>query len=140
MKREFSAGVVVYHKTKQHRLYLLLQYGADGFGHWDFPKGHIEKEESKEEAALRELKEETGLEVTLAAGFEQAFSYFFKDPKTHELVLKKVYFFVAPSAHKAVTLSYEHTDYTWLPFEQAVEKLTFKNAKELLEHVEAWLE
>ena len=136
MKREFSAGVIVYHETKQHRLYLLLQYGA---GHWDFPKGHIEKGEEKQEAALRELKEETGLEVTLSEGFEQAFSYFFKDSKTHDLVLKKVYFFVAPSTSKVVTLSYEHSDYVWLPFEQAIEKLTFKNAKELLEHVDSWL-
>lgn len=136
MKREFSAGVVVYHQTPQHRYYLLLQYGA---GHWDFPKGHIEKGENKQEAALRELKEEAGLVLTLQEGFEHSFSYFFKNPKTHELILKEVYFFIASSPHKKVTLSFEHTDFAWLPFDKALEQLTYKNAQELLAEVDAWL-
>ena len=133
MKKEFSAGVVVYRQTENHRYYLLLRYGA---GHWDFPKGHIEKEETKQQAALRELKEETGLKVTLEPDFEHSFTYFFKYPKTAELILKEVCFFVARTDHKTVKLSGEHTDFAWLSYEDAVEQVTYKNAKELLAAVE----
>lgn len=142
MKREFSAGVVVYHQTPQHRYYLLIKHGPQawyGAGHWDFPKGHIEKGENKQQAALRELKEETGLELTLQEGFEHTFSYFFKNSKTHDLIHKDVYFFIAPSPHKDITLSFEHSDFAWLSFDKAMEKLTYKNAQELLTAVDAWL-
>jgi len=136
MKQEFSAGVVVYHQTPQHRYYLLLHYGA---GHWDFPKGHIEKGENKQQAALRELQEEAGLELALQEGFEHSFSYFFKN-KAHELILKEVYFFVAACPHKKVTLSFEHTDFAWLPFDKAIDQLTYNNAQELLTAVDGWLQ
>ncbi|MFH1332713.1 MAG: NUDIX domain-containing protein, partial [archaeon] len=54
MIKEKSAGVIVYNNGE----FLILQYTA---GHWDFPKGHIEKGETERETALRELKEETGI-------------------------------------------------------------------------------
>lgn len=136
MKREFSAGVVVYRQTEKHRYYLILRYGA---GHWDFPKGHIENNETKQEAALRELKEETGLKVSLESNFEHTFTYFFKQSKTHELILKEVYFFIAHTTRKTVRLSFEHTDFAWLSYEDALAQLTYKNAKELLVAVETWL-
>ena len=76
MKREFSAGVVVFSMRNKTIEYLLLHYAS---GHWDFPKGHIEKGETKQETALRELKEEAGMSAQLCEGFEDSFEYFFKD-------------------------------------------------------------
>ena len=52
---EHSCGIVLFHAKK----ILLLKY--KGGGHWDFPKGHIEKGESETETTLRELREETGI-------------------------------------------------------------------------------
>lgn len=138
MKREFSAGIVVFfQENNKEREYLLLHYEA---GHWDFAKGHIEGDESKEQAAFRELQEETGLagkEVTLVPGFEQSFEYFFKNDD--ELILKKVYFFIGRSVSKTVKLSSEHIGYQWLHINQAFEQLTYKNAKELLHQVDHFL-
>ena len=140
MKREFSAGIIIFFEHNKKREYLLLHYQS---GHWDFPKGHIEKDETKEHAALRELKEETGLETEIFPSFEGSFSYFhhLPDPysRTKELAFKTVYFFVGKIDDKAVTLSHEHIGYKWLLFEQAVEQLTYDNAKEILQKAEDFL-
>ena len=141
MKRLFSAGIVVYRldcsQDPCKRLYILLHYQA---GHWDFPKGQIEKGETKEQAALRELEEETGLTADIVSGFQDTFVYWFRGYKKGELTHKTVYFFVGKTDQKKVTLSDEHIGYEWLAYEQALEKLTHKNAKELLKNVEAFLQ
>lgn len=131
----YSAGIVVYRTKNKNIEYLLLQYSA---GHWDFAKGKIEQGESKEQAALRELKEETNLTATIQPDFMQSFEYFFTDydgEKAH----KTVYFFVGQANSENVILSDEHTDFAWLPYQKAFEQLTFKNAKELLQEVENYL-
>ena len=108
--------------------YLLLHYGE---GHWDFPKGNQEKNETEEQTAAREIKEETGIEdIEFVEGFKETVKYFYK--KDEETVFKEVAFFLAQSATEHVTLSKEHIGYAWLSYEHANKKLTFNNAKELL--------
>ena len=134
MKFLFSAGIVVFRKKNDTREFLLLHYQG---GHWDFAKGKIEKGESKEDAALRELKEEADIEATILDGFEDELSYFFKHKG--ELIKKTVYFFVGEAKHGTVTLSHEHQGFAWLPYKKALEQLTFKNAKETLERANRFL-
>lgn len=137
MKMERSAGVIVYSQdnlTKQ-RKYLLLLYPK---GHWDLPKGKLEKNESKLEAAIRELKEETNLEAEIIPGFEESLNYHFRGFKK-ELIHKEVTFFVAKALHKNVILSEEHFDYMWLPYEKALNQLTFENARNVLIKAENFL-
>ncbi len=134
MQFQFSAGIVVFRMQDGQREYLLLHYPH---GHWDLPKGKIEKGESKEQAAVRELKEETSLDAEIINGFEQKFEYFFKHDG--ELVKKTVYFFVAKALSNDVQLSFEHVGSDWLPYTQARARLTFKNAKVLLQEVEQFL-
>jgi len=135
MKFLFSAGVIVYFKRKDKIQYLLLRYSK---GHWDFPKGGIEKDETKEQAALRELKEEAGQLVQLHEKFEHSFEYFFKD-NDGDLAKKKVYFFIGKTKSKKVALSHEHTDFAWLELDDALQKLTYDNAKTLLKKADAFL-
>ncbi len=138
MKREHSAGVVVYFKPisgDKEIEYLILHYGS---GHWDFPKGKLEAGETEIEAALRELKEETGLEAMLNPDFEDSLSYFFKTPQG-QLVHKKVTFFVGETFTQTVTLSYEHIGYKWLVFKEAVKQLTFENARQVLIHADQFV-
>ncbi len=99
--------------------------------YWDFPKGKVEENETYKEAALREVKEETGLTVTLQEGFEQSIIYFFKDLQG-DLVDKTVIYFTGEASSKEVLLSAEHTDYIWLPFNESVAQLTYANAKNVL--------
>ena len=104
---------------KPTRMYLLLNYRR---GYWDLPKGKLEKGETNLQAAIRELKEETGLGGEIHEGFEQSLSYMFKDPDG-DLVQKTVTFFVGKASTKEVILSYEHLSYKWLPYKEAVAKI-----------------
>ena len=94
MPKEKSCGAVVFVRQKDGIKYLLLHYGA---GHWDFPKGKQEKNETEEQAAAREIKEETGIEdIEFAEGFKETVKYFYK--KDEETIFKEVVFFLAQAA------------------------------------------
>ncbi len=136
LKRQFSAGIIPYIIKNNKRLYLLLHYES---GHWDFPKGQIEKGETKHQAAVRELQEEAGISAEMDNDFEESFSYFFRD-RDGTLVKKEVYFFVGKANSEKITLSFEHQDYAWLEFENAITQLTYKNAKELLTQANIFLQ
>lgn len=128
--QEYSAGIIVFTDTVSpgKRLYLLLHYTS---GHWDFAKGHIEGAETKEEAAYRELFEEAGIHATLFADFMETIQYWLTN-KRHERVKKEVYFFVGRAIETEVKLSHEHIDFAWLSYTQAMEWLTYQNARDIL--------
>ena len=133
--REKSAGAVVFYNGENGPEYLLLLYEA---GHWDFPKGGIEEGETEITAAIREIKEETGLtDIEIIHGFRKEIHYNFR--KNKNLVKKTVVFYLAKTNTKNVTLSFEHKDFIWLPYEAAYNKLTFKTAKETLEMAHRFL-
>ena len=127
MKQERSAGAIVFKKDKEP-LFLLLHYEAK---HQDFPKGNIEKGETDQETVKREIKEETGIKgIEIIKDFKEKISYYFKFKG--ELINKTVVFYLAKTKTKQVKLSFEHIGSIWLPYDKAMEKLTFKNAKEIL--------
>ena len=128
MIKERSAGAVILYAAEGEPEYLLLHYTA---GHWDFPKGNIEPGESELETVRREVEEETGIrDIELVYGFRKLIRYHYRKGK--ELVSKEVVFYLAESKTKDVRISWEHTGYVWLGYEDALKKLTYKNAKELL--------
>jgi len=133
MPVEKSAGAVIFKKEEGKNFYLLLQY--PGLRHpktyWDLPKGHIEKGEKEQETVKREVKEETGLEdIEIIPGFKETIKYFFKWEGKN--ILKFVTFYLVKAKTEKVKISDEHMSYVWLVYEKALEKLTFKNAKEIL--------
>jgi len=131
MVRERSAGVIVYRDDPTApggRVFLLLDYGR----YWDLPKGHVEKGEDDLTAAVRELEEETSIsDAELIDGFSREMTYWFRHRK-RGLIRKEVIFFLARTDRKRIEISNEHEGFTWLPLEEAIEKLTYKNAKELM--------
>ncbi len=134
MGREISAGVILV-RNNPRREYLLLDYGS----HWDFPKGHIEPGEDPQTTAARELQEETGIrDARIVPGFKESMRYFYR--KAGEGMLKVVIFFLAETPTGEVTLSHEHSGYLWLPYEDALKRLTFKNARDLLANAQAFLD
>ncbi len=129
---ERSAGALIFNRTPEGRRYLLLRYPA---GHWDFPKGNIEKGESPEQTMIREVREETGLvDIVPVPGFMKVIEYFYKrDGRT---VHKQVTFFLAESKEEKVVLSFEHRDYVWLSREEALKVVTYPNSTMLLRAAE----
>ena len=128
MAQEKSCGAVLFKRHKEGAKYLLLHYQA---GHWDFPKGNQEKNETEEKTVAREIKEETGIEdAEFVKGFKETIKYFYK--KGEETVYKEVAFYLVESSTESVILSSEHIGYVWVSYEHGIKKLTFNTSKELL--------
>lgn len=131
---ERSRGAVIFRKEKNAILYLLLHYPS---GHWDFVKGNIEESEDDFETVRREAKEEAGLDVEILPSFKERITYFYK--KEGRTISKEVVFYVAEAKNKKVRLSYEHKGFKWLPFKEALEKITYKNSKQVMKNAHAFL-
>jgi 8-oxo-dGTP pyrophosphatase MutT (NUDIX family) len=130
MKKETSAGIVVFFKENSKFQYLLIQYNKKNEGYWGLPKGHIEKGETLIETAIRETKEETGLNVKPMDGFMKTIEYTFK--QNNDLIKKTVYFYVGESDTKEVKISHEHLDFVWLSYSDAIKKLTYDKDRDVL--------
>ena len=143
MPIEKSAGAIIFRKERGKIYYLVLYYPADkrilsSKGHWDYVKGHIEKGEVLEDTVRREAREEAGIEdLKFIEGFKEWYKYFFKLKDKN--IFKIVTFLLAETKTKKIKLSYEHLDYKWLPYEEVLKQLTFKNAKEVLRKANKYL-
>lgn len=115
--------------------YLLLHYES---GHWDFPKGHIEPGEDAQQTATRELKEETGITgICFVDGYKQTLRYFFRQKGIG--IFKIVIYYLAETNQSKVSLSHEHIGFDWLPYDLALQRLTFQNSQDLLEKAQVHL-
>ena len=128
MPFEKSAGAVIFRKEGGKIYYLILHYEM---GHLGFPKGNIEKGESLEDTVKREVKEETGIEdIEILNGFKEWIKYFYKLKDKN--IFKIVTYLLAETKTTEVKISWEHTGFEWLPYEEALNRLAFKNSKEIL--------
>ena len=84
MSYEKSCGAVVFRKYHGNIELLLIKHVVGG--HWSFPKGHVEPGETEEQTALREIKEETGIDVELNTSFREVVSYSPKRDTTKDVI------------------------------------------------------
>jgi len=125
MKKEKSAGAVIINKNNE---ILIIKHNQ---GHWSFPKGHIEKNETEKETALRKIKEETGLEVNLIENIKEISTY---NPKKE--IIKDVVFFLALSNDTKIKLQpSEVSDYKWLKYQECLNALTYEVDKIILHKI-----
>ena len=133
-----SAGVIIYRipPRKKEPHFLLLDYGR----HWDYPKGHVEKGEDDLAAALREAREETGIDdLKLHEGFRHEITYFFRD-RRKGLIRKTVVFFLGRTKASEAKLSFEHVGAEFLPYDQALKRVTYPTAKAALKAAREFLD
>ena len=124
---EKSCGAVVV-LTNTTPKYLLLHYEA---GHWDFVKGNVEPKESEKDTVIRELQEETGIvKARFIDDFREKTEYFYR--RQGATIHKEVILFLMETHTETVKLSFEHVGFIWLEYQHAMDKLTFKNAKDVL--------
>ncbi len=159
MPVEKSAGAIIFRKepfdTAQGKgdkiYYLLLHYPSAakakprsrvnslrGREYWDLPKGHIEKGEDILETVKREIFEETGLkDINFTGEFKETIKYFFKWEGKN--IMKFVTFYLVETKTKEVKISEEHVGFQWLSYDDAMSRLTFKNAKNILQKANDYL-
>ena len=122
-------GCIPYKQTSYGTM-LLMVLNTDGEDHWEFPKGRAESGETGEETALRELKEETGLEGKLAQTDPIEFSYEYEYGANR--IQKNIkYFFCEVSQDSEVIIQPgEIGSYIWLGLDEIEKKATYPKMKE----------
>lgn len=134
MKKEKSCGAIIFKKENGIIKYLILHMGL---GHNSLCKGHVENNESEEETAYREIKEETSLDVKIDTNFRKIITY---SPKKD--VIKDVVFFVAEVISNNIPID-NHDDevisFEWLEINEAIERLTFESDKSTLKEANSYI-
>lgn len=137
---DFSCGIVPMRQAEDGSVqFLLVKHNA---GHWAFPKGHPEKNETNVQTATRELAEETGLtrvEIRNDVPFDEQYLVVKSSGKR---VLKTVRYFLGdvPIAHsQPVADPSEIAEAHWLDEQAAIKRITFAEGTELFERVLAHL-
>lgn len=121
VKFEKSCGAVVFDKEKV----LVVKHQA---GHIDFPKGHMEEGETEEETAIREVKEETNIDIIL----ENAKCSIHYSPKPG--VQKEVVFFLAHKKSGTILPQLEEVqEASWIDCDEVMDILTFDTAREVFQ-------
>jgi 8-oxo-dGTP pyrophosphatase MutT (NUDIX family) len=126
---ETSAGGVIvrWHDTVPYVLLIL-----DPYKHWGFPKGHLENGETPDAAALREVAEETGLAHLVLGPRLATIDWHFR--ARGRLIHKFCHFYLIESPHGDTTPQADEgiTACRWLPLPEAIEAISYDNAREVL--------
>lgn len=133
MKQEKSCGAVIVTKETEEPKFLLIKHHNGG--HWAFPKGHVEGNETEEETALREIMEETHLTVELDTQFRHVVRY-----SPYEGTVKDVIYFMAYASEQEIHKQDEEVlDSSWSNFEEALALVTYENDRTILQAAKDYL-
>ncbi len=126
---ETSAGGVVFRVDEGRPVYLLIR---DSYQNWGFPKGHLESGELPEDAALREVTEETGLADLALRGAIETIDWFFRF--RGQLIHKVCHFYLMETAESTTSPQRAEgiTACRWVEFGDAQELISYANAREVL--------
>ena len=130
---EKSCGAIVYRSRADGVIEYLVLYQHRS-GTWSLPKGHVAAGETEQETALREVWEETGLNVVLQDGFRRELSY-----TVSAKALKHVVFFLAQAKGELSLGENEISDYIWAEKSAAIRRLGGRNMGKVVEAAEAFI-
>ncbi|MCE2901101.1 MAG: NUDIX hydrolase [Gemmatimonas sp.] len=126
---ETSAGGVVYRLQDGEPYFLLIR---DSYRNWGFPKGHLEIDEAADAAAMREVREETGLEAVTLDGEIDTIDWYFRF--RGRLVHKVCHFFLmrTDAAQTTPQRAEGITACRWARFDEAEQLVSYANARDVL--------
>ena len=130
-RRETSAGGVVFRLVDGEPRFLLI---CDAHGNWGFPKGHVEKGEAREAAAVREVIEETGLPALTLVELIESIDWVFR--WQGELIRKRCHFFLmaTDAEHTSPQTDEGITACEWTTAPDGMRRITYANARNVLRH------
>lgn len=135
-REEVSAGGIVFRRDGDRTFYLLIR---DPYRNWGFPKGHLEEGEAPEDAAVREVSEETGIAgIALRAPVETIdWTFRFRGRRIH----KVCHFFLMETEQRRTSPQSAEgiTACRWATYEQATKMIAYDNARAVLELAHAML-
>lgn len=123
MKNEKSCGAIII--DGDNKVLLIKQKSTGSFG---FPKGHVENNETEEQTAIREVKEETGIDIKITSKKRYETSYIHSD-----IINKQVIYFLAfpLSKNNEQMQEEEIIDLQWIDIEEVTDLLTYEDIKQL---------
>lgn len=132
--KEKACGAVIYKYEEDELKFLLIKQTNDV---WGFSKGHVEENEEEIETALREIKEETNLDVEINSEYRNSIEYII-DGKN---ILKQVVYFLAtPKTTDVKKQESEILEIKWLNFEDSLNTLSYDNVKEVLKDAKKFID
>lgn len=133
---ERSAGGVVVRRIAGEAHVLLIR---DPYLNWGLPKGHLEEDEDAATAALREVREETGLERLSLGPEVDTIDWYFRLQGTLVHKFCAFYLMTSPEGEPVPEVDEGITECVWLPVEEALTRITYDNARAVVEQVAALL-
>lgn len=124
MQHEKSCGALVFHTAEDGKRYILMIRHRAG-GHRSFPKGHMERGETEYMTAVREVFEETGVQIRIHSDFRKTVHYHPQPGVSKEVV----YFLTETNQSEIRPREGEIAEVEWVPIETAEESLTHENDK-----------
>lgn len=131
MEYEKSCGAVVFRKSHGNIEILLIKHLNGGY--WSFPKGHVEVGETEEETAIREVKEETNIDIIIDNTFREVVTY---SPKK-DTMKDVVYFLARAKSFDHAPQPTEIAQVKWVELSLAHSALTYDNDKQLVNKARA---
>lgn len=139
-KDQVSAGGVVYRKRDERFEVVLISVGIPP--RWQLPKGLIDRNEAPEAAALREVREETGITSRLRASLEKIEYWYYGQNRGQRVRFHKVVHFFLFEFESGDTADHDHEvqEARWVEIEQAQKLLAFKNEQKVVSQALAMLQ
>jgi 8-oxo-dGTP pyrophosphatase MutT (NUDIX family) len=128
-QRETSAGGVVYRLHQGGALFLLIR---DSYQNWGFPKGHLESGERAEDAAIREVREETGIDDLALRGRIETIDWYFRF--RGQLIHKVCHFYLMETSQATTNPQHAEgiTACRWVSYDDARASISYANARKVL--------